>query len=82
MSASPLQISPALLGSPIDLPVYLKAVSAGSPSPADDYPGAPTDLSRMLIQNVPATFIATVAGHSAADVQRLWDAMGGRRGGS
>lgn len=29
MSAGPLQISPALLGSPIGLPVYLKAVSAG-----------------------------------------------------
>lgn len=68
MSSSPLQMSPALLGSPIYLPVFLKAVRAGFPSPADDYLDAPIDLSRTLIQNAPATFIMTVAGNSAVDV--------------
>lgn len=68
MSSSPLQMSPALLGSPIYLPVFFKAVRAGFPSPADDYLDAPIDLSRTLIQNAPATFIMTVAGNSAVDV--------------
>lgn len=33
-----MHISPAVLGPPIFLPVYLKAVRAGFPSPADDHP--------------------------------------------
>lgn len=57
----------AIVGPPIFLPVYLKAVRAGFPSPADDYLDAPIDLSRTLIQNAPATFIMTVAGNSAID---------------
>ncbi len=68
MSPRVVQMSPALLGSPIYLPVFLKAVRAGFPSPADDYLDAPIDLSRTLIQNAPATFIMTVAGNSAVDV--------------
>lgn len=68
MSPSPLLTSPALLGPAIYLPVYLQAVRAGFPSPADDYLDAPIDLSRTLIQNAPATFIMTVAGNSAVDV--------------
>lgn len=68
MSPSPLLLSPALLSPAIYLPVYLQAVRAGLPSPADDYLDAPIDLSRTLIQNAPATFIMTVAGNSAVDV--------------
>jgi DNA polymerase V len=63
-----MHMSPAVLGPPIFLPAYLKAVRAGFPSPADDYLDAPIDLSRALIQNAPATFIMTVAGDSAIDV--------------
>lgn len=63
-----MHMSPALIGPPIFLPVYLKAVRAGFPSPADDYLDQPIDLSRALIQNAPATFIMTVAGDSAIDV--------------
>lgn len=63
-----MHMSPAVLGPPIFLPVYLKAVRAGFPSPADDYLDQPIDLSRTLIQNAPATFIMTVAGDSAIDV--------------
>lgn len=58
-----MHMSPAVF-----LPVYLKAVRAGFPSPADDYLDAPIDLSRALIQNAPATFIMTVAGDSAIDL--------------
>lgn len=32
-----MHMSPAVLGPPVFLPVYLKAVRAGFPSPADDY---------------------------------------------
>lgn len=63
-----MHMSPAVLGPPIFLPVYLKAVRAGFPSPADDYLDQPIDLSRALIQNAPATFIMTVASDSAIDV--------------
>ena len=63
-----MHMSPAVLGPPIFLSVYLKAVRAGFPSPADDYLDQPIDLSRTLIQNAPATFIMTVAGDSAIDV--------------
>ena len=66
-----MHISPAVLGPPIYLPVYLKAVRAGFPSPADDYLDAPIGLSRALISNAPATFIMTVAGDSCVDIQRL-----------
>ncbi len=58
----------AVIGPPVFLPLYLKAVCAGFPSPADDYLDAPLDLSRALIQNAPATFVMTVAGDSAIDV--------------
>jgi DNA polymerase V len=63
-----MYMSPAVIGPPIYLPVYLKAVRAGFPSPADDYLDQPIDLSRALIQNAPATFIMTVSGDSAIDL--------------
>jgi DNA polymerase V len=59
---------PAVLGPLLLVPVYLKAVRAGFPSPADNYLDQPIDLSRTLITNAPATFIMTVAGDSAIDV--------------
>ena len=62
-----MQFQPVLVGPPVFLPAYLKAVCAGFPSPADDYLDAPIDLSRTLIQNAPATFIMTVSGDSAVD---------------
>ncbi|AMJ61408.1 DNA polymerase V [Bosea sp. PAMC 26642] len=66
--AKPWTAAPVRLGPPMLLPVYLRAVRAGFPSPADDYQDQPIDLSRALIQNAPATFIMTVAGDSAIDV--------------
>jgi len=63
-----MQIHPAVIGRPVYLGVYRKAVRAGFPSPADDYLDMPIDLSRELIQNAPATFIIQVAGDSAIDV--------------
>ncbi len=63
-----MHVAAVTVGPPIYLPVYLTAVRAGFPSPADDYLDAPIDLSRTLIQNAPATFIMTVSGNSAIDV--------------
>lgn len=57
----------ALIGPPVFISAYRKAVRTGFPSPADDYLDAPIDLSRTLIQNAPAIFIMTVAGDSAID---------------
>ena len=63
-----MHVQPAVIGPPMLIPVYLKAVRAGFPSPADDYLDQPIDLSRTLIKNAPATFIMSVAGDSAIDV--------------
>lgn len=58
----------ATLGDPLWIPVFIKAVRAGFPSPADDYLDAPIDLSRALVANPSATFIMTVSGDSAVDI--------------
>lgn len=54
-----------LLASP--LPLYTCAVSAGFPSPADDYVEKTLDLNEHLIKNPPATFFVKVTGDSMVD---------------
>lgn len=49
---------------PLPLPVLARPVSAGFPSPADDYVEQEIDLQRLLITNRPATFLVRVAGDS------------------
>ena len=44
----------------ISLPLYLDRVSAGFPSPADDYIEAELDLNRYMIRNPPDTFMVRV----------------------
>lgn len=51
------------------LPMLLRPVSAGFPSPADDFIEDEIDLTRILISNRPATFLVKVRGHSMVDVQ-------------
>jgi DNA polymerase V len=46
------------------LPLYLSAVSAGFPSPADDFLDRPLDLNEHLIRNPAATFFVRVSGNS------------------
>ena len=46
------------------LPLLFYAVSAGFPSPADDFIESEIDLSRLLISNRPATFLVRVKGTS------------------
>lgn len=51
-------------GEALRLPFYLCCVSAGFPSPADDYIESNIDLNEWLIRNRLATFIVRVEGDS------------------
>ncbi|MBX3043876.1 MAG: translesion error-prone DNA polymerase V autoproteolytic subunit [Candidatus Kapabacteria bacterium] len=48
----------------LNLPLFLESVSAGFPSPADDYMEAKLDLNELLIKNPAATFFVRVMGDS------------------
>ncbi len=52
----PAALSPA----PLELRSFATKVSAGFPSPADDYLEDGIDLNRLLVKNAPATFFYTV----------------------
>src|ERR1700712_525672 len=58
---------------PIILPMLASPVSAGFPSPADDFIEDEIDLSRLLISNRPATFFVRVRGDSMVGAQ-MFDA--------
>jgi DNA polymerase V len=51
----------------IELPLYASYVSAGFPSPADDYLEDRIDISKYLIQNPTSTFMMRVKGSSMQD---------------
>lgn len=48
----------------VPLPFFSSAVSAGFPSPADDYVDAPLDLNQYLIHHPSSTFFVRVNGDS------------------
>lgn len=50
-----------------DIPLYASGVSAGFPSPADDYIEANIDLHTHLIKHPSATFFARANGNSMID---------------
>lgn len=50
-----------------ELPISEAGVSAGFPSPADDFMGLKLDLNRELIKNPASTFYARVSGESMID---------------
>jgi len=52
----------------LDLPLFIPPVSAGFPSPAEDYTENSIDLNKELIKNPYATFLARVKGLSMKDV--------------
>jgi len=54
-------------GTKLELP-YAKNISAGFPSPADDYMDMSLDLNKELIKNPNATFYGRVKGNSMQDV--------------
>jgi DNA polymerase V len=49
------------------LPLFLVPVSAGFPSPAEDYMEGSLDLNKYLIKNPAATFFVKVSGNSMID---------------
>lgn len=49
------------------LPLFLESVSAGFPSPADDYLEGRLDLNDYLVRNPSATFFVRVTGDSMMD---------------
>ena len=53
-----------LEGKKIKLPEYLSKISAGFPSPADDYIDKKLDLNEYLIQHPASTFFVRVVGNS------------------
>jgi DNA polymerase V len=48
-------------------PLFLSGVSAGFPSPVEDYVDRKLDLNELLIKNPAATFFVRVAGDSMID---------------
>ncbi|MBW2505916.1 MAG: translesion error-prone DNA polymerase V autoproteolytic subunit [Deltaproteobacteria bacterium] len=58
------EIFPAACGISLHRPLFLSGVSAGFPSPADDYLDRNLDLNEHLVKNPAATFFVRVAGDS------------------
>ncbi len=54
----------ALVGQDLPLPLFASTVSAGFPSPADDYIETALDLNEFLIKRPAATFFVRVSGQS------------------
>lgn len=54
-------------GNKIELPLYSNSVSAGFPSPADDYIECKLDLNEFLIHHPAATFFVRASGDSMND---------------
>jgi DNA polymerase V len=59
-----LEIYPPDLSRSLDLPFVNQGISAGFPSPADDFLDIKIDLNREFIKNPSATFYARVRGSS------------------
>jgi DNA polymerase V len=59
-----IDIMQPVFGSFLSLPLVQSRVSAGFPSPADDYLEIKLDLNKYLIQHPTATFYVRVKGDS------------------
>lgn len=62
-----LKLMVADTDSSVELPLASSGVSAGFPSPADDYIESALDLNKALIKNPNSTFFARVDGESMKD---------------
>jgi len=58
------EVFPAACEASLRRPLFLSGVSAGFPSPADDYLDRKLDLNEYLVKNPAATFFVRVAGDS------------------
>ena len=63
-SSSIKEVYPAVFDVVQQRPFFLSGVSAGFPSPADDYLDRKLDLNEHLVKNPAATFFVRVAGDS------------------
>ena len=61
---SAVLLGPCLPGPPVLRPLLLSSVSAGFPSPADDYVDRPLDLNEHIGISDPGTFFLRCAGDS------------------
>lgn len=59
-----LEIFKPAQGNNIELPFFSTKISAGFPSPAEDFIEKKLDLNEYLIKNPSATFFIKVSGHS------------------
>ena len=59
-----MQVIGITLSLPMPIPLLVRAVRAGFPSPADDFIEEEIDLQRLLVTNRPATFLVRIAGDS------------------
>jgi DNA polymerase V len=67
-SPSIREIHPASCKAVLQRPLFIYGVSAGFPSPADDYLDRKLDLNEHLVKNPAATFFVRVAGDSMTGV--------------
>lgn len=74
MKLTPIHKSPKItfysanLETHISLPYVKEGISAGFPSPAEDFLDASIDLNKELIKNPSATFYGKVRGNSMKDI--------------
>lgn len=61
--------------SPFRIPFFATRISAGFPSPAEDYKEDPIDLNSYLMGNPTATYLVRVVGDSMIDVGIFEDDM-------
>lgn len=67
MSCASFHIRPLTIGKRVVIPFASSTVTAGFPSPANDYHETPLDLNDKLVQNPAATFLVRVDGDSMRD---------------
>ena len=67
-STNNLTFYQASIGTAIDIPLVSSKISAGFPSPADDFLDIKIDLNKYLIKNQYTTFFVRVSGNSMIDV--------------
>jgi len=63
-SSPPGALRPYIATDPMPLPLFGSRISAGFPSPADDYVEDMLDLQKMLVEHPAATFYLRVSGDS------------------
>jgi DNA polymerase V len=63
-----LEVYPIFIETILQLPFAKGGISAGFPSPADDFLDAGIDLNKELVKNPSATFYGKVRGHSMKDL--------------